>query len=150
MGEGAVLQADADEEKYGNQDTDGSRSTRHFFRQMRHAGAAARLMLMRPPPRNGACRPTRCTAANHALIHAKRAQARLRRAGRTPPRSCRCRRATVVLKDPKDFRYIGKGKVGLIDDRDITTGTAVYGMDTKLAGHAVRRRRAPAGASAAR
>ena len=40
-----VAQAPGDEKKYGNQDTDGSRSTRHFFEPMRHCGAAARTML---------------------------------------------------------------------------------------------------------
>ncbi|MGI3776295.1 MAG: molybdopterin cofactor-binding domain-containing protein, partial [Janthinobacterium lividum] len=37
-----VAQAPADEVKYGNQDTDGSRSTRHFLVPMRQVGAAAR------------------------------------------------------------------------------------------------------------
>src|SRR5580698_11454747 len=40
-----VQQAPADEVKYGNQDTDGSRSTRHFLDPMRRCGAAARQML---------------------------------------------------------------------------------------------------------
>src|SRR5262245_47414362 len=40
-----VVQATGDEVKYGNQDTDGSRSTRHFFTPMRRCGAAARQML---------------------------------------------------------------------------------------------------------
>ena len=40
-----VVQATGDEERYGNQDTDGSRSTRHFFMPMRRCGAAARQML---------------------------------------------------------------------------------------------------------
>ena len=40
-----VVQAPGDEERYGNQDTDGSRSTRHFFEPMRRCGAAARAML---------------------------------------------------------------------------------------------------------
>ena len=40
-----VAQATGDEVKYGNQDTDGSRSTRHFFMPMRQVGAAARMML---------------------------------------------------------------------------------------------------------
>ena len=31
--------------KYGNQDTDGSRSMRHFIQPMRQCGAAARTML---------------------------------------------------------------------------------------------------------
>ncbi|MDB5372539.1 MAG: xanthine dehydrogenase family protein molybdopterin-binding subunit, partial [Belnapia sp.] len=34
-----VTQAWADEGHFGNQDTDGSRSLRHFFTPMRHAGA---------------------------------------------------------------------------------------------------------------
>ena len=40
-----VAQAPGDEVKFGNQDTDGSRSTRHFMKPMRQAGAAARMML---------------------------------------------------------------------------------------------------------
>ncbi len=40
-----VVQATGDEVRYGNQDTDGSRSTRHFFMPMRRCGAAARQML---------------------------------------------------------------------------------------------------------
>ena len=40
-----VVQATGDEARYGNQDTDGSRSTRHFFMPMRRCGAAARQML---------------------------------------------------------------------------------------------------------
>ena len=40
-----VAQAPGDEPTYGNQDTDGSRSLRHFFDPMRRAGAAARQML---------------------------------------------------------------------------------------------------------
>ena len=40
-----VVQAPGDEARYGNQDTDGSRSMRHFFMPMRRCGAAARQML---------------------------------------------------------------------------------------------------------
>ena len=36
-----VAQAPGDEKRFGNQDTDGSRSTRHFFEPMRRCGAAA-------------------------------------------------------------------------------------------------------------
>src|SRR5438046_9830234 len=41
-----VAQAPGDEKKFGNQDTDGSRSTRHFFEPMRSCGAEARKMLV--------------------------------------------------------------------------------------------------------
>jgi isoquinoline 1-oxidoreductase beta subunit len=40
----------------------------------------------------------------------------------------------LKLKNPKDFRYLGKGQVGIVDLRDITVGTAHYGGDTRLPG----------------
>ena len=40
-----VKQSPGDEKKYGNQNTDGSRSLRHFIQPMRQCGAAARHML---------------------------------------------------------------------------------------------------------
>src|SRR5256886_17688578 len=40
-----VAQAPGDQKRFGNQDTDGSRRTRHFFEPMRRCGAAARAML---------------------------------------------------------------------------------------------------------
>src|SRR2546430_9179673 len=40
-----VAQAPGDQKRFGNQDTDGSRSTRHFFEPKRRCGAAARTML---------------------------------------------------------------------------------------------------------
>ncbi len=40
-----VQQAHGDEVKFGNQDTDGSRSTRHYLIPMRQIGASARTML---------------------------------------------------------------------------------------------------------
>ncbi len=33
----------------------------------------------------------------------------------------------LKLKDPKDFRYLGKGQISIVDLRDITVGTAHYG-----------------------
>src|SRR4029079_1273422 len=40
----------------------------------------------------------------------------------------------LKLKDPKDFRYLGKGQIGIVDLRDITTGKAHYSADTRLPG----------------
>ncbi|MCB1803902.1 MAG: molybdopterin-dependent oxidoreductase, partial [Candidatus Competibacteraceae bacterium] len=40
-----IVQAPGDEPKYGNQDTDGSRSLRHYVQPMRQIGASVRLML---------------------------------------------------------------------------------------------------------
>ena len=40
----------------------------------------------------------------------------------------------IKLKDPKDFRYIGKGKTQLIDAFDMTTGKGKYAQDVVMPG----------------
>src|SRR5262245_43900037 len=41
-------------------------------------------------------------------------------------------RDAIRLKDPANFRYIGKGEIKIVDGPDITTGKAKYGIDTRL------------------
>ena len=130
-----VAQAWGDEERFGNQDTDGSRSLRHFFPHFRHAGAAARLMLVQAAAGQWGVPVGEVKAENHAVTHAKSGRtvgygeiAAAAAALPVPPRE------SVRLKDPAAFRYIGKGKIGLIDNHDITTGRAIYGLDTRLDG----------------
>ena len=41
---------------------------------------------------------------------------------------------SLKLKDPKDFRYLGKGEISIVDLHDITTGAAHYGADIRLPG----------------
>ena len=130
-----VVQAPGDETRYGNQDTDGSRSTRHFFMPMRRCGAAARQMLeaaaaarWNVPVAKCRRRTTKSCMAAPAGVSAT-ARSRRRR------RVCRCPRWTrFELKDPSQFRYIGTGKLKLVDAQDIATGKAQYGMDTRLPG----------------
>ena len=50
-----IVQAPGNEQKYGNQDTDGSRSIRHFIQPMRACGAAT----TRPPPATTPLRKSR-------------------------------------------------------------------------------------------
>ena len=47
--------------------------------------------------------------------------------------------ATLKLKDPKQYRYIGKNDTFLTDGKAIATGTAQFGIDMRLPGmvHAV-------------
>jgi isoquinoline 1-oxidoreductase subunit beta len=40
----------------------------------------------------------------------------------------------IKLKDPSDFRYVGKGKTDIVDGFDITTGRAQYGIDIRVDG----------------
>ena len=63
-----VAQATGDEVKYGNQDTDGSRSTRHFFVPMRQAGAAARMMLEEAAAKRWGVEVSDVEAKNHEVV----------------------------------------------------------------------------------
>ena len=121
--------------RYGNQDTDGSRSTRHFFMPMRRCGAAARMMLehggrseMEGAGRRGASEEPQGRAHDHWA--ASWASARSRSAAAKLPVPDR---RTLRLKDPTQFRYIGK-PLGPVDVFDMSTGHARYGIDATLPG----------------
>jgi len=130
-----VVQAPGDEERYGNQDTDGSRSTRHFFLPMRRCGAAARMMLESAAAARWGVPVGDVEARNHEIVHKPSGRrlgygALAKAAAQLPVPSGDALR----LKDPAQFRYIGKGELKLVDAHDITTGKAHYGMDTRLPG----------------
>ncbi len=130
-----VVQAPGNEEKYGNQDTDGSRSTRHFLIPMRQVGAAARTMLVAAAARQWGVPAGECKAGVHEIIHT----ASNRRLGFGALADAAAKlpvpeTASLQLKDPSEFRLIGKGQVGLVDLHDITTGHATYGGDVRLPG----------------
>src|SRR5215831_7143618 len=135
-----VAQAPGDEKKYGNQDTDGSRSTRHFFEPMRRCGAAARTMLEAAAAERWKVPVSEVEAKNHEVVHRPTGRRLgygvLAKAAAAQPVPAR---DTLRLKDPKQFRYIGKGQIKLVDGRDIVSGKAQYGIDTRLPGmlHAV-------------
>jgi isoquinoline 1-oxidoreductase beta subunit len=130
-----VRQAPGNEEKYGNQDTDGSRSTRHYLIPMRQVGAAARMMLEAAAAKRWNVAVTEVKAVNHEVVHAatgrKLGYGELATDAAAQPV---VEASQLQLKDPKDFRYIGKGKISTVDLHDITTGKAMYGSDTRLPG----------------
>ena len=64
-----ITQAPGDEEKYGNQDTDGSRTTRHHFLAMRRIGAAARMMLESAAAAQWGVPVAEVKASNHEVLH---------------------------------------------------------------------------------
>src|SRR5262250_415999 len=65
-----VVQSPGDEETYGNQDTDGSRSVRHFIQPMRQVGASARKMLEMAAAKQWGVDPREVTARFHEVVHA--------------------------------------------------------------------------------
>jgi isoquinoline 1-oxidoreductase beta subunit len=130
-----VVQATGDERRWGNQDTDGSRSTRHFFTPMRRCGAAARQMLEAAAAARWNVAVSEVQAKNHEVVHAKSGRRLGYGALANDAASMPIPAAdTLRLKDPSQFRYIGTGKLKLVDAKDIVTGKAQYGMDTRLPG----------------
>src|ERR1700755_3567318 len=130
-----VLQAHGDEVKFGNQDTDGSRSTRHYLIPMREIGASARTMLEGAAAKRWGVPATEVKAVNHEVVHS----APGRRLGFGDLAADAAKQSVpsvegLKLKDPKDFRYLGKGQVSIVDLRDITVGAARYGADVRLPG----------------
>jgi len=128
-----VVQAPGDEVRFGNQDTDGSRTTRHFFMPMRRCGAAARQMLEGAAAQRWGVPAGEVSARNGQLLHKPSGRTLgfgdvAADAARLPvPAS-----ADLKLKTPAEFRYIGTGKLPIVDGFDITTGRAVYGIDVVL------------------
>ena len=130
-----VVQSPGDEETYGNQDTDGSRSVRHFIQPMRQIGAGARKMLEIAAAKHWGVDPNEVVARFHEVVHTPSGKklgygdvAEVA-AGLAVPGP-----DTLHLKDPSAFRYIGKGNVTIVDLFDITTGRATYGQDVTLPG----------------
>ncbi|HET7884247.1 MAG TPA: molybdopterin cofactor-binding domain-containing protein [Acetobacteraceae bacterium] len=130
-----VGQAPGDEKKYGNQDTDGSRSVRHYIQPMRQCGAAMRMMLEQAAAARWGVSVGDVRAENHKVVHPASGRmlgygelAKAASALATPEVS------SLKLKDPSTFRYIGTGSIPIVDLRDITTGQATYGIDAKIPG----------------
>ena len=64
-----VVQSPGDEETYGNQDTDGSRSVRHFIQPMRQIGAGARKMLEMAAAKRWGVDPSEVQVRLHEVVH---------------------------------------------------------------------------------
>lgn len=117
---------------WGDFSTGGSRGIRTSQDYVRKGGATARVMLIQAAADGWKVPASECTAANSVITHrpsgktttyGKVAEAAAKLA---PP-------ADVKLKDPKDWKLIGKG-VRRLDTADKTTGAMVYGIDVKLPG----------------
>ncbi|MCK1405659.1 molybdopterin cofactor-binding domain-containing protein [Bradyrhizobium sp. 76] len=117
---------------WGDFSTGGSRGIRSSQDYVRKGGATARVMLIQAAAEAWKVPASECTVANSVITHTpsgktttygKVAEAA---AKLTPP-------ADVKLKDPKDWKLIGKG-VKRLDTAEKTTGTMIYGIDVKLPG----------------
>lgn len=127
-----VVQAVGDEATYGGQNTDGSRSLRHFLGPMREMGAAVRQMLETTAAKTWGVDVTQVRARHHQVVHTLTGRilgyGELAAAARDLPVP---RPETLKLKLPSEFRYMGKG-LPIVDLADMTSGRAGYGIDVRL------------------
>jgi len=117
---------------FGMQLTGGSTSTASEWQRFRKAGATARIMLIAAAAQNWKVEPQSLRAENGFVIH----PASKRRASfgsladtaatLTPPKD-------VPLKDPKDFKLIGKSTRRL-DTPAKVNGSAQFGLDVQIPG----------------
>ena len=129
-----IKQAPGDEPKYGNQDTDGSRSLRHHIQAARRMGGAARMMLAQAAAQQWNVDVADVRVENHQCINASGAIlgfGDLAEAAMALPVPTH---EEITYKTEDQFRYMGKGIVQITDLHDITTGKAVYGADVQLPG----------------
>jgi isoquinoline 1-oxidoreductase beta subunit len=117
---------------WGNFSTGGSRGIRESNEYVRKGGATARVMLVQAAANGWGVPAAECSAANSVITHkptgrtttyGKVAEAA---AKLTPP-------AEVALKDPKEWKLIGKS-IKRLDTVDKVTGAQVYGFDLTLPG----------------
>lgn len=130
-----VVQAEANEARYGNQNVDGSRSVRHFLMPMRRVGAAARQMLEAAAAARWSVPVSQVKAVQHEVLH----QPTGRRLTYGDLAADAAKQPVPMgdalkLKDRAEFRYIGKDQVRLVDLEAIGKGQATYGMDMRLPG----------------
>ena len=133
-----VEAAPADAQRYGNrligglQVTGGSTAMAEAWDEMRRAGATARAMLVEAAAREWAVPPSEITIESGVVSHSqsgRRAtfgELATKAATLTPP-------AHVTLKDPKDFKLIGK-RVPRVDSRSKTDGSAQFTADFTVPG----------------
>ncbi len=131
-----VEAAPADAKRYNNlmwgptQGTGGSTAIANSYEQMRKAGAAARAMLVAAAATEWKVPAAEISVKQGVISHAasknqaKFGEFTVKAAAQPVPE-------IIVLKDPKDFIYIGK-TVTRTDNRAKTNGSAIYTQDVQL------------------
>ena len=132
-----IEHAPADDKLYGNpllgfQVTGGSTSVRAFWEPLRRAGATARNMLVSAAAETWQVDASSCRAERGDVIHVptdrKLTYGALADRAATLPIPNK-----VTLKNPKDFKLIGKPAKRL-DAPDKVNGKAEFGIDVKIPG----------------
>ena len=137
----SVEGAGADDKKYGNaaiggvQGTGGSTAIANSWTQYRTAGATARAMLLAAAAKQWQVPVTELSTEPGTVVHA--ASNRRAAYGTLVAIAATLQvPANVPLKEPKDFRYIGKERSATprFDAKAKVNGTATFTQDVKLPG----------------
>src|SRR5215469_152249 len=133
-----IVQATGDE-KYGDQDTDGSHSVRSFFDALREAGATARTMLVRAAAQQWGVPESQCVARSHYVYDSKSGAPGSGRKlfyGELVEAAAKLevpKKEELKLKPRSEWMYMGKG-ASSYDLAAIVKGKASYGIDTRIRG----------------
>ena len=117
---------------WGDFGTVGSRGIRTSQEYVRKGGALARVMLIQAAANEWKVPVAECVAANSVITH--KPSGRTTTYGRVADAAGKIEAPKdVVLKNPKDWKLIGKS-VKRLDTRDKLTGKQIYGIDMVLPG----------------
>jgi len=117
---------------WGDFSTGGSRGIRESQDYVRKGGAAARMMLIQAAADAWKVPAAECSAAHSVITHLP--SGRTISFGQVAEAAAKLDPPTqVALKDPKDWKLIGK-PVRRLDTADKVTGKQVYGIDVTLPG----------------
>ncbi len=126
-----VQQADLDAMKYGSQIEGGSTAIPSNYNPMRQVGAAGRLLMVKSAAANWNVPESELTTAAGVVTHAASRRtatyASLSAKAATLPLPA-VPEITAALKDPKNFKIMGKPVPG-IDNPGIVTGQPVFSID---------------------
>ncbi|MGE4013861.1 MAG: molybdopterin cofactor-binding domain-containing protein, partial [Alphaproteobacteria bacterium] len=115
---------------YRSMSTGGSRSIRDSNEYLRKAGAVARSMLIAAAAKQWKVQPGECTAANSTITHATSNRA-LRFGAVAAQAASEPAPAEIKLKDPKDWKLLGKSTKRL-DIADKVAAKTVFAIDVRL------------------